>query len=69
MEALQKLQIEAIVKQNGIENSQELGNKKITLRNHILNLDFICAYEKSLWYLVHSFWKVDEEAWHSRIQK
>ena len=48
MEALQKLQIEAIVKQNGIENSQELGNKKITLRNHILNLDFICAYEKSL---------------------
>ena len=46
MEALQKLQIEAIVKQNGIENSQELGNKKITLRNHILNLDFICALWK-----------------------
>ena len=43
MEALQKLQIEAIVKQNGIKNSQELRNKKITLRNHILNLDFICA--------------------------
>ena len=42
MEALQKLQIVAIVKQNGIENSKELRNKKITL-NHILNLDFICA--------------------------
>ena len=46
MEALQKLQTAAIVKQNGIENSQELGNKKITLRNHILNLDFICALWK-----------------------
>ena len=43
MEALQKLQIVAIVKQNGIQNSKELRNKKITLRNHILNLDFIYA--------------------------